>query len=189
MDPISGHHMFWQGAMSNFGTLGLLPFVTASGTYGYGPYHELERPGNFTVGCWLNTAGNGHIVGNWKAANQVWRLHMTGSKPTLSVSSNGSNETTVQADAVIGNVWTFLVGRYTGGSEMALWVNSTKKVNTTSIPATPYASSTGIWTVGIQDGAVNALGGSMALMFFSNLAVPDVHISALFSVGRILFDI
>lgn len=189
IDPLTGNHLFWQGSMSNFGTLGLVPFVTASGTYGYGPYHELVTPGTFTVGCWLKTAGNGHIVGTWAPANQVWRLHMSGSKPSLSLSSTGANETLLQADNTIGNVWTFIVGRYTGGSEMAIWVNDVKKTTAAGVPATPYAASTTLFTVGIQGNSANALGGSMALMFFSNLAIPDVHIAALFSVGRILFKV
>lgn len=70
-------------------------------------------------------------------------IKTSGNLADFSVSSNGTAETTVTSAAQISlNAYHVAVGRFTPSTELALWLDGVKAVNTTSIPASVFNSTT-----------------------------------------------
>jgi hypothetical protein len=84
------------------------------------------------------------------------------------------------------NSWGWIVGRFTPGTELAIWVNETKTVNTTTIPASIF-SGTSPFHIGNGDG--NALDGAVSLQFLCASALSDAVINSLFHQTRAMFGV
>lgn len=193
MESIQGRNLVLEGALS-VGQQGLTPYVNFNGTTNYAHLLANEYKGlaGFTVGGWFQSAAAaGTFMSTWlAAANQTWRLYITGTKPTLGVSGTGANELTAQnANTISLNTWYFIAGRYNPSTELALWVNDVKTTNVTAIPASAFNTTTVDFVIGATHGGANFLSGKAALCFFSNAVIADVYLLSLYQMGRALFNV
>lgn len=118
----------------------------------------------------------------------------SGTTPIFRVSSNGTAVTTVTSTVThTTSAWYFVVARYTPSTELAIFVSEpggglTKTINTTSIPASIF-NSTSQLEIGRINLAATALDGRVALQFLCANALPDALISSLFQQTRVLFGV
>jgi hypothetical protein len=105
------------------------------------------------------------------------------------MSTNGT--TTVAANHTTASVtgsWHFFVGRFTPSTEVALFYDKVKVVNTTSIPATINNSNSN-FEIGRATGATQFLDGRAALCWLCSAALPDYVIISLYHHTRALFGV
>lgn len=138
-----------------------------------------------TVGCWLNvdvlpTATEGLISRWYGTPNRSYGLVLTSlGEARFQVSSDGSAAELVTGQALGTSTWVFMVGRFTPGQEIAIFVNSTKIVNTTSIPASLHVGSA-VFEVGRLNGNnVNIFEGKMRDAFLCQTILTDDQIESL----------
>lgn len=119
---------------------------------------------------------------------------VTGSFPgrlTMLVSADGTVTTTVTSPAnntFAQGEWFFAVGRFTPSTELACFLNGVKTINTTSIPASIFASTAGFNQFGFNTGSVVS-NGHCALTFLCAAALPDELINHLLVSSRVVFDV
>lgn len=65
----------------------------------------------------------------------------TADKPNFSASGTGAALVTATAQAVTIGTWNFIVGRFTPSTEVAVFLNADKSVNTTAVPSSQFSSS------------------------------------------------
>jgi hypothetical protein len=144
-----------------------------------------------TVGGWFKSdeSRNSPLVFKTGTANHVSNfpyglLQATGSLASFQVrNSAGTTNYSASVDLVIG-AWNFVVGRYTPGSEVKVWVDDTYEVNTTSIPATLFTSN-GEFRVGGQ--TTQNFDGQSAFVFLAATAISDTLRSILYQQTYVLF--
>src|SRR5690606_32777454 len=94
----------------------------------------------------------------------------------FSVSSNGTDATVKTVESTVKprvGRWEFLVARFTPSTELALFLSGKKDVNTSSIPATLWNSSSP-FTVGAYGGSgTSPMDGRAAFKFLCAAAVDD----------------
>lgn len=95
--------------------------------------------------------------------------------------------TGVASEAVTSVGWRFLVGRYTPGSELKVWVNSSTGINTTSIPSSLQNTSQP-FTIGADALSGSFFDGLASLCFLCAAAVPDVMIETFYQYSKVLFS-
>ena len=108
----------------------------------------------------------------------LFQITPTGSAPFTVVSGNGS-------PPISAATWTWIIARYTPSSEMAIFVNSKKTINTTSIPASIF-NSTAPFYIGGND-AGSRMPGRSGLNFLCASALSDAVIQNLYNRTRGLF--
>lgn len=100
-----------------------------------------------TVGGWFkidSTPGttSGLISKDAPSPERGFAIHWsTTDFPTFSVSGDGLTVLNIGGTIRSLNTWYFIAGRFTPGAEIALFVNSSKITNTTSIPASVNVST------------------------------------------------
>jgi len=155
-------------------------------------YHSSIR--GLTIGCWFYTesiAASFGIFGKYAVTgNQRSYLlyHSSGTPGSMVfvVSSNGTAETNVTHSTLITTgAWHQLVGRLSPSNSLDIFLDGVKTSNTTSIPASIYAS-----TAALQGGAfesANLLTGGLAQMFICATYLSDGIIGRLFRRTRPFF--
>lgn len=104
----------------------------------------------------------------------------------MQVSGDGS--AAVAADSVStvsAGTWYFVAGRFDPSTELAVWLNDEKTINTTSIPASLFNSSAA-FEIGRTDSG-NYLNGRSSLCFLCAAAVPDIFVNTFYDWTRPLF--
>lgn len=177
----------------------LIPYVSFNGTTQYLSRADeagLDITGALTIGQWIyfnNAAGASIEWGINKTGASgnfgygVRRLATTG-LPDFYISSTGSNYPgAAGTDALAAGTWYFLAGRFTPSTEIAVFTNKDKFVNTTSIPAAIFNSSAAL-AIGGSNGAAG-LAGRASLGFVCAAALPDAQINYFFHMSRTLFGV
>lgn len=138
-----------------------------------------------TWGCWVNVDATpsvfGGMVSIWPSPTQAsyslnWR-----SDNTIygSVSVDGTATVFVSSAARAIEEWLFVVARFTPSTEIAIFTNDTKVVNTTSIPASLH-NSTGAFEVGGMLGlSTRVLEAKFRDIFLCQAILTDVQIEDL----------
>lgn len=85
--------------------------------------------------------------------------------------------------------WYFAAGRFTPSTELALFLNGVKAVNTTSIPAAIYSGGSDGLFVGALTGPTLLLAGRGAFAFVCAAALTDEHVRRLYRHTRGLFGV
>lgn len=111
------------------------------------------------------------------------------------VSGNGTNQFSVDSNAVPVSGWHFIIGRYTPSTELAIFDNydggtGIKVTNTTTIPASLF-NCTAELEIGAYDAALatSFFAGFYGLAFLACSALPDAHIIYLFNRTRLFFGV
>jgi hypothetical protein len=105
------------------------------------------------------------------------------------VSIDGTAQTIVTSTGALTiGAWSFCVMRFTPSTELAVFLNGVKTVNTTSIPATIFVS-TAAFEIGASYGAANFADAGVSLCFLCANALPDAVIDGIFKRGRGLFGV
>lgn len=101
----------------------------------------------FTIGAWVSIvnwpAVDGGIITKMGVSGDysyALTVHSDGA-PMFTVSVNGTAYVAVTAPATSLTTWHFIVGRFTPSTELAIFVDGVKTVNTTSIPASCFATT------------------------------------------------
>lgn len=168
--------------------------VTGTETYVNTPWPGL------TFGGWFRTseaapAASRGFLGKWNATgNQRSYLlfyNITVGQAASIVSVDGSASTQATAAAGLSlNVWHFLVGRFTPSTELAVFADNVKAVNTTSIPASIFNSTADFRVAQFNaGGATTQLTGDFALGFLCAAALPDTLLTYLFNRSRLFFGV
>lgn len=180
-------------------TAGLVPYVSFNGTtqwYSRADEAGLDITGALTIGQWI-------YFNNAAGASIEWGINKTGASgnfgygvrrlatsglPDFYISSTGSNfPSAVGTDALAAGTWYFLAGRFSPSTEIALFVNQDKFVNTTGIPAAIFNSSAALAFGGSNRAA--GLAGRGTLGFVCAAALPDAMIYNLFEQTRSAFGV
>lgn len=191
IDIARGHDIIHNGAVDQ-GSYGMAPYVAYNGSANYSTRSAgaLKGLNGFTVGGWFQMTSGDFLVGVWQtAANQVWRLFVNSSAPTFYVSSTGANSFSVAAGNITAGQWYFIAARYTPSTELAIWLNATKTVNTTSIPASLYDSASANFSVGGDHGGSNLLTGKVSMLWMTHEPLADNHLTLLFQMSRHLYGV
>lgn len=165
--------------------------VLGTETYISSSYRGLTWGGIFrfnSIGVDESFFGKYNTVGNLR----MYLLQSTtGNALQAIVSSNGTATTIAQSGGsyIAVNTWYFVVGRFTPSAELLLRVNDDEFVNTTSIPASLYASSTAPLRIGSRGDSSQTFDGGCALAFLAAAAWPDSLIDNLYNRSRPLFGI
>lgn len=150
-----------------------------------------------TMGGWFlfnDVSGTPGLMGKRDAAGnqRAYLLELTSSAAAMRISSDGTsaNEKFVaHTDTLATGQWYFIVARFTPSTEMALWVNGVKVANTTSIPASIFATSTAAFQVGAFNAGTNLLTGLWANAFLCAAALTDGMIDFLWLRSHALFGV
>lgn len=107
------------------------------------------------------------------------------------VSSNGTAITTVSSTAnMSNNTWYFIVERFISATELAIFVNGVKTVNTTSIPSSINNSAEAFAIGGIGGTNPGAyFNGRASNCFLCANALSDATINRLFEVSKKLYGV
>lgn len=145
-----------------------------------------------TVGAWawVDTGGTDGIIGKWDSAGNQRSYVLLDSTTTFrfGVSSNGTLETVVDSQARSTGAWYFLVGRFTPSTEIAIFANGTKSVNTTSIPASVFGS-TAAFEIARRTSAGTEIDGRVSIGFLCAAALSDTLITYLWERTRGAFGV
>lgn len=145
-----------------------------------------------TVGCWvkLNTTGTQVIMNKNGAGGQYgWELaFITTSGFRFAISGDGSVTKTVVSSTPSPSTtaWYHIVARFFTGTEIDIFVNGVKTINTTAIPAVIF-NSNAAFNIGRASVGGVFLNGSVAFPFISRTSLTDSYINALYEEGRPLF--
>lgn len=174
---------------------GIVTLAAANSIFPYGDFNSgssqyysradeagLSITGALTIGGWfyfetIPASSMGCISKNEPTGNQraYTLFRHSNNFARFQVSSNGTATVAVDSVATFAqDTWYFLAGRYTPSTEVAVWVDDEKTVNTTSVPAAIF-DSTAIFAIGRTDGS-NYLNGRAAFCFVSAMALSDATI-------------
>lgn len=186
-----------QDGSPTFPTTGLVSYVNLPTNSDY--LHRaseagIQITGALTAGGWFRTARAATLsfINKWNqsAVNyRSWTIRrITGTLIARAlVSSNGTLETRVDGGVIPDNTWTFLAMRYTPSTELAIFVNRAKSVNTTSIPAAIYNNTSVFLRFGQEAGPANIMVGDAFMGFLCAAAVPDAMLYNCYEQSRALF--
>lgn len=157
---------------------------------------SLVLTNRLTVGGWFLfdalAANTVAISKDGGAANRGWLIfgELATSAFQFEVSGDGTNMIAVQSDvgSLVTGQWHFVVGRYTFSTELALYVDGKWAINTTSIPASLFAS-TAPFNIGAKNSTSSFLNGRAALCFLAAWPVPNNTIEMIYQRSRVLFGI
>jgi hypothetical protein len=174
----------------------LIPCVTLNGSSQYltvdtSSDSRYNLTGAVTMGAWVRTdvfTTAQAIMGRWGSSQQGYLLSIVNDDTVkFEVSASGSNTFSVlSTDLMTIDVWTFIVGRYTPSTELALWVNTTKTTNVTSIPASLHLSTAAFY-LGFDVLTSRYFDGFMSLAFICGDALPDRTIELLYDQTKAMF--
>lgn len=137
---------------------------------------------------WIDTVVLSGLIGKYNATGnqKAYLLSASSAQTTASVSSGGSVEFIVAGAALSTGAWHFVVMRFDPSTELAIFVDKAKTVNTTSIPASIF-NSTAAFQIGAISGA-SVLNGRAALCFACAEVVSDALLDDLFDASEPLFS-
>lgn len=152
----------------------------------------IGQPG-LTMGCWVrqDALTARAFIGKFGAAGQrSYYLADVGTTKYWSiVSGDGTALTHVESSvSPLADVWRFVCARFTPSSELKIWVNSTTNVNTTSIPASIF-NSTSEFRIGATADGAGFFDGHISLAFLCAATVPDHFIETFYDFTRPLFGV
>ncbi len=193
IDTIRGYDLLLAGAPDQ-GRFGMAPYVGFNGSTNYAnrPAGVLKGINGFTAGGWFQVSSASVLMGVWLTPNdRVWLLYMDLLVPTFYVSSDGSALSVIaHPTSLATSTWYFLAVRYTPSAEIAIWVNGTKTVNTSSIPAALYDSPTTEFVIGgTHAGASALLTGKASMCWMCSEPLDDAYLTMLFETSRHLFSV
>ena len=179
----------------------IVPYATLNGSTQYFSRADeagLRITGSLSLGGWYyftSLAKSMTAMSKWTAAgNQRSYLLQALSTGAVSssVSTNGTGGTAVftssgTAGEIVTGGWYFMASRFTPSTELATFVNKTKHVNTTSVPASIFVSTAGLLLGGVS--AAAALNGRSAMSFLCAGLVPDSLLARFFEVSRGFFGV
>jgi hypothetical protein len=183
-----------------YGLNGLAPVAVLNGSTRYlsrASEAGLNITGNLTMGLWFNpsalgTAALEGLMGkhNSTGNQRSYIIYLNASSGlTFQVSSDGTAGGAVgvnTAGAMTPGSWYFIAARFTASTEVALWLNTEKNVNTTAIIASIF-SSTAQFEIGRRNVAATFSAGSVAFPFLCASALPDAVIENLYEQTRPIF--
>ena len=121
------------------------------------------------------------------AGNYSYYLgHTTSGTVTMGITDDGTTFDTVTSTATTSG-WTFAVGRFDPSTELAVFVNGVKAVNTSSIDASIYDGN-GNFNIGAWAGSL-LLTGDASICFLCAAYLSDDMIGALFQQSRALYGV
>ena len=149
-----------------------------------------------SLGAWVNfdnaASATEHVIAKQSlaAGNISYALiRLATGEIRMSVSVDGTAVTTIASASTVGaSSWTFVAGRFDPSTELAVWVNSEKTTNTTSIPASIF-NGTADLEIGSRGGGNGLLDGKIALVFLCASALSDAYITNLYQQSRGLFGV
>jgi len=154
-------------------------------------------PGNFSFGVWINpttlpSVGNTMGVigkGTDAPANRAWLVFFGNlGRADFRVYNAGGVNTDVVSDVVMTTgSWYFIQCRLQGSTEMAIFVNGKKNVNTTSIPAAAR-NTTSEFSIGRWD-AANYLNAKVGAAYLSGSVLSDKTMIAIYNRTRIFYGV
>lgn len=155
----------------------------------------LDITGALTIGgwFWLDTiAADTALVGKQTpTGNQrgyILNALNTTAYAQMLVSVDGVNNTTVASTTGQGvSRWCFVAGRFTPSTELAVFVNTIKAVNTTSIPASIF-NNTAPLTIGSRAPG-QWLDGRFAIAFLCSAVASDQALATIFQQTRGYFGV
>lgn len=192
LDPVGNLNLDFKGAL-NQGNSGLAPYISLDGATNYGvhPGDDFNGTNGFTVGGWFQPGSSGpsYIISKWATANDAWLLFYNANIPTFYVGSPVPTPySVVGATCVIGQ-WVFIACRYTPSAEIAIWVNSSKAVNVTSIPASLLVPTNLPLYVGVASDLTDYYTGRISMLFYCNSILSDLYINTLYGLGRTVYNV
>jgi len=183
-----------------FGNDGFVPYVDLDGTGDFldhadsiefdilGTESYMDSPG-LTLGGWFKfdseTPGADEycISKMTGAGNRSYRLyHDNLGGAYFGISDDGTNWDGVLSTAVTSG-WTFLAGRFTPSTEVAVWVDSVKATNVAAIGASIFNSSA-TFDVGAFGAGSAFMAGLASMVFLAASAVEDDLIEAFYQQSR-----
>lgn len=193
---------------NNFGLAGLVPYVyfdaggqqlydtdaalldiTGTETFIESGYRGL------TMGLWLkdvDLATAQTWFAKWKITgsnDRSYALRSTAAqKFRFYVSNTGTDEFYAESTDVYPDNWCFIVGRFDPSTEVAIFVNGVKTVNTTSIPASIYSSAANLSFGSMHTPADEPVqDGYVADAFLCGAYLPDAVIQTLYHESKGMF--
>jgi len=148
-----------------------------------------------TIGCWFRPDSLAALAGIWgkytSTGNQRSYLLFIQSGGTgalrFLVSSDGTATTTVDAPALVTTgSWNHFVGRFKPSVSLDVCLNGVWASNTTSIPASIFASTAALQG-GAFDAGTNLMTGGLAQMFICACYLSDGQIGRTFRRTRPFF--
>lgn len=144
-----------------------------------------------TVGGWFYAnalAGSQGLIGKYAGVQRAHLLLFSGTAGRFIVSGTGAANVNVDSAAQSPATWHFMVGRFDPSTEIAIFVDGVKVVNTTGIPATLFNGTAAV-EVGSFETGTNLLTGRWALAFLCAAAHPDELINYLYARTRGFFGV
>jgi len=145
-----------------------------------------------TMGGWFlfNAIGvDAGLISKFGAAGQ--RSYMLEQRSSDTVQLRISVDGTALVDVTSGTIttgqWYFIAGRFTPSTEQVIWLNEEKTINTTSIPASIFNSTSALQIGAFASGSL--VNGRASLCFLSANALSDGIISSLFQQTRGVFGV
>lgn len=200
----AGRHLAISGALVN--QEGLAPIASFDGINDY--LYSASEPGRWDVTgaeSFINAASRGLTLGGWfylNAAGQNYALMTKGEGGDATTSywldisfglprflvSGGIRLEGPSGVQVAASVWTWIVGRFTPSTEVALFVNQTKYVDTVGVPAALLDTAADFEIGSYNGGSGNFLAGKASLCFLCGSALGDGVVQALYQHTRVLFS-
>lgn len=211
---ISGHgnHLSYQGNPQHSYD-GLVPYWDLDGTGDYFNITDAASGNDFdvlgtetyvaaaarglTMGgwAWIDVLGDyERFMAKWGASGQyayeICQDVVGNARILFVISSNGVVQTQVASSgqSLTTGIWHFIVVRFDPGEELALFLDSTKYTNTTSIPASIFNSSAD-FTIGAGHGGAYPMDGRASCCFGCAAALSDGQISNVFERTRGAFEV
>lgn len=171
-----------------------LPYAIYNGSTQYFSRADeagLDITGALTIGGWFYAAALADVgligkfaftAGNYKS--YLLRILDATGAIRFTVSADGSASVAINtATGIATGSWHFIAGRFTPSTEIAVFVDGVKTVNTTSIPASLYNSNQPL-QIGAYDAGTKLFTGRSAPCFLSAAAIPDDLLYAHYAMAR-----
>jgi hypothetical protein len=152
-----------------------------------------------TFGGWFQplVAGEGvdqTYIGKYNTTGnqRSYQIRKSSSSNTLSafISSDGIATTqSPESAAVTFDNWHFIIGRFVPSTSLDIFLNNTKSSNTTSIPASIFASTADFVVGARNNGGANFADMRAAIWFVCAQQLSDDIINGLWHQGRKLFGV
>lgn len=140
---------------------------------------------------WFNSSGHQHFIGKWDPAGNQRGYKIQRNPVTdaiqFSTSNNGLAVYNVVSPVVVPlNAWQFIVGRFIPGSNISIFVNTTRTGATGPVSLFNTSVEFAIGRSGVLE---EYLDGRASLCFLCAAALPDFILNDLFSISKPLFGV
>lgn len=178
----------------------VMPYAILNGTTQYFTRADevgQDITGSLTMGGWFYTTSIANAIrciGKDVAGtnNRSYSISLAAGTGQVSMSvfplGTSASEFSIGGSSIAINTWTFLVGRFTSSTELAVWVNNTKTSTTTAVPAATF-SGAAPFTIGASGTPDLYLPGRATLCFLCADALPDALINRFYNISRSLMGV